>query len=134
HLQRALELKGDDPQGVKQLMSLGERLKDARVIAHALELEAELPGLKDLERAERWERAAEQRDKAREGRAALKAVRRAVELKPKNPTALKLMEAITRKLGDWPEHARTLELERELIDPRRSEQERRAAIAIGKRL
>lgn len=134
HLQRALELRGDDPQGVKQLMSLGERLKDPRVVAQAFELEAELPGLKDAERAEKWERAAEQRDKAREGRAALKAVRRAVELKPKNVTALKLMEAVTRKLGDWPEHARTLELERALIDPRRSEQEKRAAIAIGKRL
>ncbi|MCO5166416.1 MAG: hypothetical protein M9894_08630 [Planctomycetes bacterium] len=135
HLQRALELEPKDALAVKQLMGLGEKLKDPRVVAHALELEAELPGLKDAERAERWERAAEQRDRAREGRAALRAVKRAVELRPRHVGALKLMETITRKLGDWPEHARALELERELIvDPRRSEQERRVAVALGKRL
>ncbi|MCW8139354.1 MAG: tetratricopeptide repeat protein, partial [Planctomycetota bacterium] len=134
HLQRALELDPKDALAVKQLLGLGEKTADPRVVAHALELEAELPGLKDAERAERWERAAEQRDKAREGRAALRAVKRAVELRPRHVGALKLMESITRKLGDWPEHARTLELERELIDPRRSEQERRAAVALGKRL
>lgn len=131
---RALELKKQDLQGIKQLLTLSERIGEPKGIATALELEADLPGSTEAARAEKLERAAEQWDKAGEGRKALAAIRRALQLRPRQPRALKVLERITRRLGDWKEHARTLELQRELLDPARSPQERLAALTIQRRL
>lgn len=130
--QRVLELKADEPQTIKALQALGEKLKDPKLLAQGFELEAELPGLKDPERAALWEKAADQRDKAREGRAALKAVKRALELSPKSVSALRLLDAITRKLGDWPEHLKALEAQLALLDTKKADQ-KKAAVALLKR-
>ena len=133
-LLRALEAKKQDPPAIKQLLQLSERLGEPKGIATALELESELPGQSEHARAEKLERAAEQWDKAADGRRALTAIRASLQLRPRYPRALKVLERVTRRLGDWKEHARTLELERELLDPSRSPQERQAALSVLRRL
>jgi tetratricopeptide (TPR) repeat protein len=133
-LQKALEANPKDPGAIRELQRLSKSLGDARALAEALEAEAELPTLSDKDKADRLERAAEQRDKARDGKKAFQDVKKALILRPRSPRGLKLLEVITRKLGNWPEHARALEQELELLQVDRSPKERAAALKLLRRL
>ncbi|MCA8921634.1 MAG: hypothetical protein KDD82_07465, partial [Planctomycetes bacterium] len=130
----ALDLRPQDPPGVKSLKGLAEQQNDPSALAQALVLEANLANQEDANAAELLERAAEQFDLAGEGRQARNAVRRSLELRPRHPRALKLYERITRRLGAWKEHCDVLQEELALLDSERSEGERSAAVAILNRL
>jgi len=133
-LLRAVDVRPGDKTLIKHLFQVSDKRGDPRGKARALELEADLPGLTDKDRGEKLERAAEERDKAGDGRKAQAAIRRSLQLRPRHPRALKLFERITRRLGDWREHAKVLAQERELLDPSRSAQEEKATLTILRRL
>ncbi|RMG17518.1 MAG: hypothetical protein D6731_03970 [Planctomycetota bacterium] len=129
-LLKAVEATPQDAGAIKSLFKVSQLLDDVRGMATALEAEGALASLPPEERAERWRRAAELRDRSREGKLAYRDVRRALELSPKDPKALKLLDVVTRKLGRWKEHADVLARELALLRPERSPKERQAATAL----
>jgi tetratricopeptide (TPR) repeat protein len=131
---KALKEAPDDSALVKSLIKVSSALKDGKGLAEGLEHKARLSGLDDGERADAWEEAAVQRDKLKDGKRAYAAVKAALELRPRSPKALKLLERITRKMGNWKEHVKTLERELSLLNPKRSGDQTKAAVAILKRV
>ncbi len=114
-LLRVVDSSKNDMPAIRQLYTVSERLKDPRGMAQALELEAGHDEVLPKEASRLYEQAAEQRDKAKDGRKALENVLRSLELNPKAPKALKLWERVTRKLGDWKGHERSLQAQLDLL-------------------
>jgi len=130
----ALDMNPKDPVGIKSLKLLAEKLDNHSALAQALLYEAQLPTNDAAASAELYELAAEHFDQAGEGRQARTAIRSSLEQRPKRPRALKLYERITRRLGAWKEHCDVLQQELDLLDTKRSEGERTAAVAILNRM
>lgn len=134
YYRRAVDVRHDDADGLSNLRRLYEEKKDDVGLADVYELEAFNLELQPDEKADRLEKAAGLREKAGDFDRACRNLYTVIELKPRSPRALKSIENLTRKLGRWQEHARALELEAALLDPKRSEDEKKATLAIEKRL
>ena len=134
YYKRAVDVRHDDADALSNLRRLYEEKKDDAGLADALEQEAFNLELQPDEKAERLEKAAALREKTGDADKACRNLYTVIELKPRSPRALKSLENLTRKLGRWQEHARALELEAALLDPKRSDDEKKATLAIEKRL
>jgi tetratricopeptide (TPR) repeat protein len=134
HYRRALDVRADDAEALGRLKTIAEAKNDDAGVAEALEREARNLDLPGDEKADRYEKAAERREKVGELDAAAGDLQLAIELRPRSPRALKTLERLTKKLARWPEHARVLELEAGLLDPSRSAEEKAATLAIERKL
>ncbi|MEZ0228509.1 MAG: tetratricopeptide repeat protein, partial [Planctomycetota bacterium] len=131
---RAADVRHDDADALSNLRRLYEEKKDDAGLADVLEQECFHLELKPDEKAERLEKCAALREKAGDFERALRNLYNVIEIKPRSARALKSLETITRKLGRWQEHARALELQAALVDPKRSEDEKKLTLQIEKRL
>ena len=134
HYRRAVDIRPDDAEALGRMKSLAEAKNDDAGLADALELEATNLELTPDEKADRFEKAAERREKAGDLEVAVLDLQNMLQVKPRSPRALKSLERLTRKLGRWPDHARALELQAALLDPARSPEERTATLRIEKQL
>ncbi|MGE0712076.1 MAG: tetratricopeptide repeat protein [Planctomycetota bacterium] len=130
---KAIKEAPGDQTIVKSLIKLSGTMNDPRGLAEGLEAKGALTELGEEERAAAWEEAAELRDKLKDGKRAYADVQEALKLQPRSPRGLKMLERVTRKMGRWDEHDAVLGRELALLNPGRSAEQTKAAVAILKR-